>query len=1430
MKPEEIKKAIADGKDDNTAPCAYFDTDPSGRSSENFLFGDHVKKNTGKYIMIRFIDTHKDGENIDIAVVAFAGFKQTIDSFPKTQTVHRPTGTWFNRKIRNCWAHPNELACTFSGGGWVCDGRDYSGGCRSGMVSFHQSTPYMATFRCQMTGFDLCESCMRDPTFGKVTADSIRIDLLTLEDVSGDIAAMAGLKGASPTAAANRIVKMIRNSPRVLLQYFECGLVDTIARILEEHASSREDSRASKRSRSTISDGGSGPRPKSKPHLTNWRVNLELTREMINVLFTEHPGSLSAGDKVWTRRPNDSNEWGMGKVESVPDEPKEGGAPVVNKRFTINFADELAHVDRDANEVWKMIEEEDEELMMATASLYQEIVSETPCDAKMSRLLQQGADHFIYNGEGKNILMASIEKQEPSIVKLLLDNGVCPDADSCNGSPLEIARAKGNQEIIKLLTEAGAEDAVAVDIKETKTLEHWRSEVARRLLNVLFAIVKAHENSSAGPDCIIVLKDLIAKVRKEDLVDAMHVQKVAQDFADFLASSFASENLLQCTRALQVIGSVLAKKDTSLSKFLLAAGAAKFAESLSKVDKKDLSLTSTTGASTSVGEITKTAKMIADQFQEQESKLSGILTNPDLQAVSAKLEQGDNSALVLLRDVLRKMKRIDFRQEHFLSPYILDRYGIGKKLLNFFHGVKVMEGNHFVASGSIEDRWQRFHEVFVGDDRELLLSSLHTLVAMTENLQVYRHKRERGLRVLTDPLQVKLAFHQSSDVFRPEMSQEHKIEPLVTMEQLKRTILTTTPIPDKNFLEACFGLIGSEVTLDDNKDAKVTDFKILTDLNLPIHILRYTAGEATEKTILSLRKVQMKSAASGTAPFLSHRVTLAQFKIAVAPVVFSTVCSDLVKVLEHGKANPDKKYDDDLLTQKDMPAFAKSLLTLCGVDIAKKTVITPTDGLIDVIKHTIPGNADESATGEKSDKKVNPAHERIHTVEIVIDPDLPFEAVVWPTIRDDIVQEVRNLPAVARRCWPGGMPQMEQAVRSSVPTQGHGPIARALTKAEADGLAARVSAVTQTRVVIDRTAIEEIGSGMQEPTGGTEKLILGAVVNAQVVPKDADFDWAPCTLVSKILPKGSSGKGAGGPGNKKDKETYSVVTKAGILIEKLPAARVKHARARATGDSRASRSGAASGYDSHPLLGAHALGGGVGAGGAVSSRTQSLISMLSSAGLLRSSDVALSGAPPARRPQAGTAKQVPSRAPPPGSNAPSLFGAAGLFGAALAAPKAGTAAAPPPLVGNVPRLAQPKAAAAGPTQPAAISLPNPKSSSPPPKAPASNAAADLAASPMSIVSETGPDPSSSSASPEAQASANQSESQGNDMMSAQSDPAPKVAADTSSANSSPPVVDLTAQSGLNPPIVNDTSEASSMNERRMRKNETLKNNILCTTN
>ena len=982
MSPEDIQKAVDDKQNNNDGsddqkqkPDAYWVTDPTTRKVELDL---SKTKPTGKFVMVRFIDTHNKQENVDVAVFALAGYRNPPPADAPQDKVHSPGSSFFNRQHTNRWVHPQKLESTFSGGGWVCDGRDYSGGCRSGMVSFHQSTPYMVTFRCQQTGFDLCESCVRDPSFGKVTSESIRIDLLTLEEMTPELSSLTGLKGHSPTTTANRIAKVIQHSPRTLMKYFESGLIDTICRVLEQRSESRENSRQSRRSQ-RMGMSSIIPRMARGSAMTSWRVNLSLTREVVNVLFNENPGCLAVGDKVWTKRPNDSMEWGLGKVTSLPTASSPG--------VLVTFPDDIAAVERQPGEVWKMVVEE--ELMMATASLYQEIKS---CDEvnkqKIERCINSGADPFAFNGEGMNVLLTAIDEGKIGVVRALLELGVCPDADSFSGTPLELAQKLGHVEIEQMLIDHGCTTQLPVDqgpgpgvgagAAHSKTIEEWRSEVARRLLAVLFANVGklnkasasaegASSSSSSGSsqDCVSVLVDLITKCSREDLVDALQVQRVAQDFAGFLQSSFASDSIASARLALQVVGSVLAKKDTTLTKFLLASGAQQFASKLITSKNSEYSMVSGSGRSdreNNVDELHKTAKIIAEKFALQEAEFGSVFTHPSLESLSSKLENGDLAALDQLRTVLRKMKRIDFREsDRFLTPYMLDRYGIAKKLLNFFHGVKVMEGNHFIASGSVEDRWQAFHEIFAGDDLDVLLDALHGLISMSENLPVYRYKRERALKVLTDPFNLKLSFHLPKDVYRPDMAKERKIEPLVSIDQLSREILSTTAVPDKKFLEACFGLIDCQVEFDDGRVATVTDFRISTDLNLPVHTVKYVEGSAVERTLLSLRKVKMKqtptssdleansarkfrssdSMVANKIPFLKHRVALAQLKIATSPVVFNSICADLLKVFEaaeqgfgdvaaDGKKTERVEYDKKLLKQ-DIPAPGKWLFELCDI-------------------------------------------------------------------------------------------------------------------------------------------------------------------------------------------------------------------------------------------------------------------------------------------------------------------------------------------------------------------------------------------------------------------------------------------------------------------------------------------------------------------
>jgi len=67
-------------------------------------------------------------------------------------------------------------------------------------------------------------------------------------------------------------------------------------------------------------------------------------------------------------------------------------------------------------------------------------------------LLNAGADPNILEGEGVTPLVEAVEKDDIEMVKFLLKNGAKIDIDGMFYKPLDIAKKKGNSEIIKLLS------------------------------------------------------------------------------------------------------------------------------------------------------------------------------------------------------------------------------------------------------------------------------------------------------------------------------------------------------------------------------------------------------------------------------------------------------------------------------------------------------------------------------------------------------------------------------------------------------------------------------------------------------------------------------------------------------------------------------------------------------------------------------------------------------------------------------------------------------------------------------------------------------------------------------------------------------------------------------------------------------------------
>ncbi|CAE8584953.1 unnamed protein product, partial [Polarella glacialis] len=217
MTEEELQEAVKAaaygvGSDPNLpGPCVYFTTDATTREVEIEL----PKWVEGKYVLVKLLDTHGRQDHLEVGVVAFVGFSG------RRAAEQVPLGPWMRRSVRQSKVHPNTLKSMFSNGGWVCDGRDVPGGCRSGMTDFHQTSVYTMTFRCPATGFDLCEACAFDADLGQVTKETVCADIEALRD---------------PTRcrlACSRIRNLLkRNFLATLPDFVEGGLLDVLSSVL----------------------------------------------------------------------------------------------------------------------------------------------------------------------------------------------------------------------------------------------------------------------------------------------------------------------------------------------------------------------------------------------------------------------------------------------------------------------------------------------------------------------------------------------------------------------------------------------------------------------------------------------------------------------------------------------------------------------------------------------------------------------------------------------------------------------------------------------------------------------------------------------------------------------------------------------------------------------------------------------------------------------------------------------------------------------------------------------------------------------------------------------------------------------------------------------------------------------------------------------
>eukprot|EP00429_Kryptoperidinium_foliaceum_P033575 CAMPEP_0176172712 /NCGR_PEP_ID=MMETSP0120_2-20121206/88490_1 /TAXON_ID=160619 /ORGANISM="Kryptoperidinium foliaceum, Strain CCMP 1326" /LENGTH=318 /DNA_ID=CAMNT_0017510713 /DNA_START=8 /DNA_END=963 /DNA_ORIENTATION=+ len=271
-------------------PCVYFNTDVTTRESETEL----SRWREGKYVAVKFLDTHKDQGNID---VGFLGLMATSGGTrsSKAGTI-RALDAAHGAPDQGAPQAVEEHVLEQRLGG---DGRDFTGGCRSGQTDFHQTSVYTVTFRCSTNAIDLCEACAYDPALGRVTDTSVESDLEALMDPSMCKLAVTRLRN-----------QWRRNWPDTLPKYFAGGLLDSLLQALQK---TTETVNRPDEERPRQQSGAENQKRQVR------RLLLQFTMELTQRLLGIGPGGdINGNDLVWALCHDPDEHWDEGRVLQLP--------------------------------------------------------------------------------------------------------------------------------------------------------------------------------------------------------------------------------------------------------------------------------------------------------------------------------------------------------------------------------------------------------------------------------------------------------------------------------------------------------------------------------------------------------------------------------------------------------------------------------------------------------------------------------------------------------------------------------------------------------------------------------------------------------------------------------------------------------------------------------------------------------------------------------------------------------------------------------------------------------------------------------------------------------------------------------------------------------------------------------------------------------
>ena len=346
-----------------------------------------------------------------------------------------------------------------------------------------------------------------------------------------------------------------------------------------------------------------------------------------------------------------------------------------------------------------------------------------------------------------------------------------------------------------------------------------------------------------------------------------------------------------------------------------------------------------------------------------------------------------------------------------------------------------------VAPADMQDRIPSFESSLCpapGPEEEEISVICEKILRM-ENFQVYKKNGSAGNgfgQVTSSPVQVSLA---NSLV-------EFAAEPLASLESISRLVLLTQPVAELNYLRYCYELVGCFISLDTaaaDEEFLVTGFEIYSDLRLGVHSLISfsSTSPVTRRIVLSAAKREQFLVIRRERPVL--------------PQIDLRARLTLERILNPNILHEYRKMRED---SSNLP---HSISSIVGYDDS----VFSDDTLPSVLEACLGGEGPASVAVESN--RVDNFNENIYSVRIAMDTaEIPFE-LIWPMIREEVFEAIRPFMS---RSWPGYtlLGRLEQTISSSVNAGGFATIARSLSRAEADGVAARVSGVIQVHVLEDR--------------------------------------------------------------------------------------------------------------------------------------------------------------------------------------------------------------------------------------------------------------------------------------------------------------------------------------------------------------------------